>query len=499
MTITTGDYPTIESVVQGALRFYQQHMMRNGVPQSTAVQATSKGGDRWATVMAFATPLAQVLANNRNKEDASSPDSAVGDDLVAWAKIYGIARSPGAGASGNVTITSSGIVTYAAGQEAVATSNGKRYRVVSLSTVPSGSDVGIVGIDIGPTTNLDPGEILTWTSPPIGSATTCVVSSGGLTNGTAADNDAKLRTRLQKRLRNPQNGGSWSHVQRWLEDASASVQTAYIYPAAQGPGTNHAAYSIEGTTTNRFARAGTTALTTLLAQSLTAQAPEFSDALITTVVEQDMAIALRLTLPEPKSAGGNGGGWIDTTATRWPPPLAAGPVAISVVTSATTLTCTATTVPIDTAWIHLFDSANRKMVLARVVSHSGVSGAYVINLDRAVPTIVVGNHVSPASSRGDQYAELLLQWFALLAPGEKTSNAAVLPRAYRHPKSTEGYPSELTTELLSSLQVTFAELTNATMYFANTFAPTLPYAPTVPASVTSPPNVWRPKHVSFYP
>ena len=50
MATTTGDYPTIESVTEGALRFFRQHLVKNGVPVSSAQAATQKGGDRWATV-----------------------------------------------------------------------------------------------------------------------------------------------------------------------------------------------------------------------------------------------------------------------------------------------------------------------------------------------------------------------------------------------------------------------------------------------------------------
>jgi hypothetical protein len=89
---------------------------------------------------------------------------------------------------------------------------------------------------------------------------------------------------------------------------------------------------------------------------------------------------------------------------------------------------------------------------------------------------------------------------ATLAPGEKTSDASVLPRAYRHPRSNEGFPSALTTVELVALQTAHPEMTVAT-YFAlgTTVGVTLPLEPSLPATVTDPPNVWRVRHLAFYP
>ena len=499
MAKTTGDYPTIETTIDRALRFYRQHMVKNGVPVASANAATQKGGDRWATISAFATPLAVVYANNRIKEDATLPDAAVGEDLDAICSVYGLTRSPGAGAAGNVIVTCTGVVTYAAGQEAVS-AKGKRYRVVAVSTVSTGAAVGVIGIDTGTETNLESGAVLTWTSPPAGSATTCVVDSGGLTNGQPADTDSRLRKRLLKRLREPQNGGSWAHVQRWIEDASASVQDPYVYPAAQGPATFHAAYTIEGTRANDFQRAGTTALTTSLADAVVLQAPEFSDATITTVQHEDLSVVLKLTLPNPVVQGGAGGGWVDKSTERWPPALAGGAVTVTTVVDSDSFIVTSTTTPIDGAWIHLFDSTNREMLTARVVSHSGSSGSYTISLDRALSGITAGDHVFPASERGAKYADTIMAEVAKLAPGEKTSDVDVLPRAYRHPRAIDGFPSGLTTKQLTAVQTAYGEIQNASYFALNgSTSYTLPLEPSVPASVTDAPNIWRVKHFSVYP
>jgi uncharacterized phage protein gp47/JayE len=198
-----------------------------------------------------------VLGNAVALQDATMPDTAVGDDLDRLCAIYGLTRSAGAGAQGNVIVTCTGTVTYAAGQEAVSDRTGLRYRVVAATSATNGASLAVVGIDIGTATDLDAGETLTWTSPPFGSGTQCEVAAGGLTNGADADSNDRLRSRLLKLLREPQNGGSWAHYRQWAEDASAAVENAYVYPAAQGPATVHVAYTVAGTEANRYSRTGT--------------------------------------------------------------------------------------------------------------------------------------------------------------------------------------------------------------------------------------------------
>ena len=90
-----------------------------------------------------------VLANAVVGEDATMPDTAIGDDLDRICAIYGLTCSPGAGAQGNITITCTGTVSYAAGQECTSNKTGFRYRVVAASSVTNGATVAIVGIDVG--------------------------------------------------------------------------------------------------------------------------------------------------------------------------------------------------------------------------------------------------------------------------------------------------------------------------------------------------------------
>ena len=507
MTITRTTAPTRQTVAESTLRFLRRGLIGRGVSAASADAATARGTDRWLLAQSFGQGLEVVLGSVLALEDATMPDTATGDDLDRICAVHGLDRSAGAGAQGDVVVSGTGTVTYAAGQECVSDRTGLRYRVVAATSATDGDSVAVVGIDVGTGTNLDAGETLTWTSPPFGSAATCEVGAGGLTDGADADTDDRLRQRLLKLLREPQNGGSWAHYRQWAEEASAAVEAAYVYPAAQGPATVHLAYTVEGTSANRYSRTGSTALTVVVANAVVAEQPEFADVTVTTVAHQNLDLALKLTLPEPPAGGGPGGGWIDPTADRWAKALigggggTSGLVVIGTVNSSTSFTVNANAAPVDGSTVAFFYSADRTMYVAVVDgTPSGSAGSRTFTIDRALPTLVAGDYLMPACEQGEAYSETLMAAIATLAPGEKTSDTSVLPRAYRHPKSTEGFPSALTTVQLVGLQTEHTEITNAAYFAAGgSLTVTLPLEPSVPGAVTSPPNVWRIRHLAFYP
>jgi hypothetical protein len=508
MTQTATDAPTRDAIVERALQFWQRQLVSLGTSAASARAATARGTERWISAQSWGQGLEIVLANGRALEDAAMPDTATGDDLDRICAIYGLTRSAGAGAQGNVTVTCTGSVTYVTGQELVSDTTGKRYRVVTSTTTTTGGSVAVVGIDVGTATDLDAGESLTWTSPPSGSATTCVVASGGLVDGADADNDGRLRERLLKLLREPQNGGSWAHYRQWAEDASSAVEDAFVYPAAQGPGTVHLAYTIEGDADNRYARAGTTALTTLVNDAVIAEQPEYADVTVTTVAHQDTGVALKITIPEPLTGGGQGGGWIDPvspgTPVRWPTAKIGagnvdGVVKVTAVTSSTAFTVNANVAPTAGVTILFFSTTDRVFYEAEVVTVGGSAGARTITIDRALPTVAVDDYVSPACEQYEAYGETFMAEVAKLAPGEKTSDADVLPRAFRRPATEDGFPSALTTRLVSTMQTSHTEISNAAFFMIDESPAELPFEPDPPSPVTDPPQVLRIAGLALYP
>ncbi len=479
MATTALTYPTPSSLREQWRSFHIKALVSRGVPAASARAALADGTNQMLLGDGFIQLITLILANERLKEDATFPDTAQGDDLAKGAAIYGVERSPGAGASGDVLVTCTGTVTYPLNTTGTAKKNGKRYRVVAPTSASSGDPVPVVGVDIGKSTELAAGEIITWDDPPAGSGATCTVATAGLTNGRDADTDARLRAKWIKVLREPQNGGSWAHARQWAEEANANaVEAAYVYPALQGPSTVHVAYTVEGNRDNDYNRAGSDVLTQIVAAALVSQYPEGVDITTTTVQHQILRVVLKVTVPDPVSEGGEGGGWVDETANRWPPCLATAPVIITGITDSDTFTCDSTTTPVDNAWIQIFTFSGVKVHTAQIVSHSGVSGAYVINLDRGIQGLAINDYVSPALERGEEYADFYMSRVALLAPGEKTEEVDVLPRAYRHPKSSEGAPSGISTRDTAAMQTKFPEITGVEYFKVDTdTTPTFPYEP----------------------
>lgn len=510
MATTTATMPTADSMLESALNFIRAHLVRNGISAASARAAVAKGSDRWMTASMAVQLATVVLANNRALEDAQMPDTATGDDLDRLCAIYGLARSSGAGAQGNVVVTTSGSVTFPAGQELTANSNGKRYKVVTTTTVGSGGSVPVIGIDTGKSTNLAEGAKLTWVSPPSGCASGCVVGTGGLTNGQDGETDGRLRQRLLRRLQQPQNGGSWSHYQQWAEDASSAVSGVWVYPAFRGPGTVGLAIAIEGTEDNAYAREAPEALRQLVDAAVTGEQPEFADVTVKSVAEQDLSVCFKLTLPEPPSGGGKGGGWVDPSADRWAiAKIGAGNsngiVKVSTVTSTTSLTLNAYNEPVNGSTICVFHQSTRTLSRAVVLSHDGVAGARTVVLDRALADVSVNDYVFPACENAESYATTYAASVSALSPGEWTAESDVLPRAYRHPTTEDGYASAVTTMQLAAMQTAHPEMVNAsyfaiddgTEYVSNY---TLPLEPTVAATVSADaPNVFRIERLAFYP
>ena len=240
-----------------------------------------------------------------------------------------------------------------------------------------------------------------------GSAATCVVASGGLTNGAAADTDDRLRQRLLKLLREPRNGGCGRTYRQWAEDASAAVENAYVYPAAQGRGP-----CMSPTPSRAPALTATPAQALgadlLVADAITAEQPEFADVTVTTVAHADLALALKITLPEPPSGGGPvvGGGRVH------------GPVGhrqdrrrqlerrghrhhrqlVHV------LHGQRHNQPVDGSTVAFFSSTDRAIVVAVVVVPTGSAGRGCSAPTRS-PTVSAGDYVMPACEQGETYAE----------------------------------------------------------------------------------------------
>ena len=507
MATTTYTIPSIADIRDRILEDQRRQLVAAGVTRPDI----GKGSERWVRAEAVSSAILEAYAREVSYQDATMPDTATGDDLLRLASLEGVTISPGAGASGYVTASCNAGTSYIANATGT-TPDGLTYKVVSTTTVDNGGTIPVVGVDAGTKTNKPSGTVLTWTSPPAGSATTATVGYEGLRYGENADTESDIRTNIIDRRQHPVGGGNWAQVRLDAEEASKSIETAFVYPAVYGPCTYHVAITVPAKEEYLFTRAASSALTILASSEVTANHPEHADLTLTTVADLDTDIVLQVVLPEPKAGGGMGGGWVNTTTARWPYQLNVGtPYAVTIQATPTNpkqLRVTTNTEPRDGAYIAVWSSSHKSLHKARIYSHSNVSSTtWLLTLYSPIDytKIASGDYVMPDSEKLADYCKTLAAAFAGLGPGQKTTDTGILPRSYRRPLVEESWPSQLGSLQVGNLSVKHPEMSNIVLKEWKQASPadsdvTLPVTcPAVSSASVAPPYVLRIGKIAFYP
>ncbi|MFA4900904.1 MAG: baseplate J/gp47 family protein [Brevundimonas sp.] len=492
MAITRVELPTIAELAAD----YCEDMRRLKIRAGIANPNVAPGSETAMTGEATASVAFQLHAEIAATQDATMEDSANGDDLIRLAKIKrDMDPRLGAGAQGNVTVSCTGAVTYPKDLECKA-ADGLRYKVVTSMARTNGQPLPVTGIDTGKRTDKLPGAVMTWSSPPAGSATTAVVDASGLNNGIDPDNDARLRARLLDSIRHPGASGSWAHYVEWAEQNMA-VEKAFCVPAPSGPGTVRVIYTVvadKDNLTGAYTREGSTALTAAVALNVVAQDPEHADVPTTTVADSETTLYLRIKCPLAVEDGGPGGGWIDGLSTRWPSPVAPYTTvshlnAPPTVPTAIQVDCldAGANPPLVDAHITIWSTSAKKFVHGQILSATLVAGnVYNLVLHEPIDTSIIttDDPISPDAESMDDYGDTIARAFGSLGPGELTTNALLLPRSARHPLATESWNSMLTSVHVGMLPIEHPEVTHVTCD-----VPTLPALPAPPATVNDPPGI----------
>jgi hypothetical protein len=99
-------------------------------------------------------------------------------------------------------------------------------------------------------------------------------------------------------------------------------------------------------------------------------------------------------------------------------------------------------------------------------------------------------YISTGAANLVSYAATVLAQFRALGPGEKTTNADILPRGQRFPTVADGAESDLNSRLLTQIQTTHPELRSleyAARYDAGTT--TTRTSPSTPTTTANAPRV----------
>jgi uncharacterized phage protein gp47/JayE len=164
------------------------------------------------------------------------PDTAETEYLERWANVWGITRSPAEYAEGNVTFTGTNGSVIASGTQ-IRRQDGALFETTASGTISGGTaTVAAIAVDAGADGNTTAAIIMSLVSPVSGVNSSVTVASGGIVNGSDADDDDALRAALLNRIQRPPQGGAENDYITWALEVPG-VTRAWIYPAELGIGT----------------------------------------------------------------------------------------------------------------------------------------------------------------------------------------------------------------------------------------------------------------------
>lgn len=185
--------------------------------------------------------LLPLVQNAVTTADTSSLDNRSTADLNAIGAAENVKRPPAVGASGYVLAsTATGGATIFAGDEWRPKSSKVRYQCAVTALYLDGSQVPIVGLDVGPGTNLTAGTEGEWSNPRPGCSASAAVWSEGLTGGRDQANNEEYKAVIIERRARPAVGANDAAYAALIEDpfkTGIAVQRAFVWPAIMGTGT----------------------------------------------------------------------------------------------------------------------------------------------------------------------------------------------------------------------------------------------------------------------
>lgn len=496
-TISTLTIKTQEQIRDDFLRTYRNSLIKRGIDNPDVSAGTE--------IYQKATALAQQIWVATNgvpaAANAQMPDSAEGDDLIRVAAIYGMSPRP-AGPSSGPLVLSATIDTPIAipGGAQLLDPSGLSYKVSvggSYTNADTVNPIPIESVDPGADTNLPAGTTLRWVSPPAFVNPTATIGAGGLTGGVDTEDIEGLRARLLGKLQSPPNGVNWPSTVLAAENGSTQVQKAFAYPGCNGPSTEHLAVVRAPTPSNKNRDVDALVLASDIVPVVVASYPEFVEVVTTTVQNYPVDVAFGVALPSsPKaSPAGPGGGWVD--ADPWPSPIATV-CAVTAFVSGINITVAAANAPVVGDRICWLSTDDWILRVAKITSSLSVSSPWQVLLDTPFTSangvdIAVGDFVFPMAENMNAYIAAILAGFANIGPYEKTSNPALLPRAYRRPLATTSWPSQLQSAFLRVLTNAGEEVADVSYKYRSATTPPLP------AAITDGPYILVPNQIAIYP
>lgn len=374
-------------------------------------------------------------------------------------------RLPAVGASGFAIVSASvGGGSAPLGLIAKHPVTGTKYEVTSARVYQDGELIPLVGVTTGPQTNLEPGVVLQWVSPPIGFNLFATVfedaNGNGLTGGRDEETDEEIRARIREARSNPAASGNDAAYQQTMKATpGVAVLAAFTYPAIQGAGTTAACFLVRPGSLGA-SRVPNAAQIALVRGNTIGQMPRDDSAAFCDVTEVPTDVILGIDWAQGNAKWTDGVPW-PTYAGSIAYEVQASPAPTATVFKVKT-TAVSPDVPVVGQTIALFDRTNLVFVPKRITAISVIGlGEYTLTTDTGAgsdTTFVpaAGDRPSPWSDSLNQIPDLVATYFETLGPGEQVNLflADFFDEGYRqrrNPPSPQFWPNEISERILISI------------------------------------------------
>ena len=459
--------------------------------------------DNWAWATGAAGACALLHARVDGIRDAITPLNARGDDLIRHRDALGLPPVDPSRAAGKIVVGVAGTSSIPDGT-LFTLPNGLQGRVVGTwSGVVDGSEIDVIVDTPGSRGNLGPGEIVTFRNPPMNVQVEARVSGfHPITGGFDEEDEERLRERVLNRMGTNPGGGNWGQLRELAFNASPAVQQCYVFPAIAGP-SNAKVVPMKRFDRERydFSRTFPAGALILVQDAIFGAVSTAINHKIQASQDEPVDVALQIQIPQSTLAGGSGEGWSDLQP--WPTLNGDSYVEITAVAADGTLTVSALTSTAPIAGqnrVGWWSPNDMRFHVRSVTAVGGSAGAWEITpdapfVDSRGLTPQLGDWISPAAENLAEYGSTWLDILEQLGCGENTSDPNLIAngRALRHPFTSEGNRSALTTGQLRVFESRHPEIEDISYSYRSRTAPT------VPANVTNPPNVLTPRSFGVYP
>lgn len=424
--------------------------------------------------------IAPIHAEARACAKATDIADAVGQSLDDWGDRLGRPRKGATKSQGFVIAqTATGGSLVSQGSLGKYLPKGTGYEVAVTGPYNDGDLIPVQSIDVGTSTILAAGSVITWVSPPTGLKSTAIVfentDGSGIKGGAPAENDETYRAVLLDRMRNPPASGNSAHYTTTVEDIDGlGVQKAFVYPAWNGPGTVAVAFTMRPGSPGD-SRLPNGAQITEVEAALKDAFPADDGIAVCVVTEDDVELSLQVTWRSSAN------GWVD--ATPWPIYYADPVYVTGTPTNSTARITSSSTIAAPTVGLTLafWDNATRVFKRKRIATVTQIVANHTYDLTFDVSTLtasdsyvpVSGQYVSPWSPSLQSIVEPILRYFDQQGPGEMFSSfgdPGLRQRRFPAP-DTETYPSKVENRLVDGLLAIVADVEIA--------APAVPLTTTV--------------------